>query len=244
MASTWREKLKTGPFQRFYLIARNTKRRLRGEPLAGTIPLTQRPLPVADLLALAELIPDHARLYYSLGLDYLENEDSTSDQKALACLRCAEALGFEATERIMLYKALLMARRGRSEEALGLIQSLDLREMTEEEQKLLSKIARNQIQQRACPETATSSVWETACRQVEGSAESAESLLVIGDSEGVSAHWLPQARYLLIAPEVTGLSVATASSLGLQFEAGIAAEEWQQAARQAGLLCKKWLTIG
>src|SRR5579872_589711 len=143
--NTWRERLKSGSLSKLYAYARRAKRRLRGEPLGGTVQTEFPPLGLADLRAAAPMVPDHARLYYSLGRAYLEGDAEVDLRRALACLRSAEAFDFESPERSALYRALIAARRGDPEQARSLVRALVPYELTETENALRERLLRGEV---------------------------------------------------------------------------------------------------
>lgn len=139
MNANWREKLKSGALQSIYVQARKIKRKVRGEPLAGTVPVTKPPLSSDELRAQAALWPNEPRLYFSLALNYLEVGGDPALMQALECLEKAEALGFPSPERITLYKAVCAQRRGQKEAGQAVL-SLPDYEWTADEKKLRDEL--------------------------------------------------------------------------------------------------------
>lgn len=86
---------------------------------------TPRPAGLKSLGASMRNAPDPARLVFSMALAYLDSDTPDGAECALACLRDAEALGFEGGERVLLYRAIIAARRGDESEATNLRQHLD-----------------------------------------------------------------------------------------------------------------------
>lgn len=138
--SAWREKLKSGALQSVYVHARRVKRRLRGEPLAGTVAIAKSPLSSEELRAQIALWPDEPRLYFSLALNCLEVGYEPALALALECLERADALGFPSPERIALYKAVCAYRLGQANAELTVL-SLPDYEWTAGEKKLRDELA-------------------------------------------------------------------------------------------------------
>ena len=139
MNASWREKLKSGALQSVYICARRMKRRLRGEPLAGTVPVAKTPLSSEELRAQMALFPDEPRLYFSLALNGLEEGSEAALAQAIAFLEQAEVLGFPSPERIALYKAVCERRRGQTGAEQAVL-SLPDYEWTPDEKKLRDQL--------------------------------------------------------------------------------------------------------
>jgi hypothetical protein len=259
MTNTWREKLKSGPLSGLYLLARNTKRRLRQEPLAGTLALPQTSLSAEELRALAPTMPDQARLYYSLGLAYLLPHasltvddigdpliaitpvEASAHRKALACLRCAEALDFESAERVALYKAWIYLRLGNAAKAQRMIEALDKREFTEAEARLLSRVNSPPPLPLRDAEPEQPAEWLVARQIVQESGGA--SVVVIGDSMAFSAEWLPDSRYMLADAAVTGVSAEVVARLGWQFSIAVGSNSDRIRAEESELQFDQWIIL-
>ena len=86
--------------------------------------------------------PDPARLVYSMALAYLDSDAPDGAANALACLRSAEALGFEGDERILLYRAITAVRHGDDSQAKSLRRHLDPGSLSAAEWDLLDAAIR------------------------------------------------------------------------------------------------------
>lgn len=232
-----REQMKSGPMQGLYAFGRKIKRRLRNEPLSGYAPMHFEPISGGELRALIPALPEYGRFYYALALDILVTEQSSELRKALACLRCAKTLEFESEERLALYTAQIAAMRGDAPTAYRLVSALAPWELTEEESALRSRILDGQMAPAVLD--APLAAWQSLSRLVNESG--ADSLFVAGDPDAISADWLPDAEYLLSDPQVTGLTVAAAATLGRAFTLGVGSVEAQQRAREVGMRCTRWL---
>ena len=236
-----RETLKSGPLGEAYSHARRLKRRVFDKPAPETG--LQRALPIEVLIAEITALPDEPRLYFSLALRYLDADApgalslsySNSYSRALACLRCADALAHPSPERIALYKALTATRRGLPN---ALIDDLPPYELTPEENLLREEILAGPS---AVPAPAKSGDWQALTARV--AQTGAASLLVVGDEEAVSADWLPAARYLLAAPTTTGLAPSSVARLGLEWQLGVGSEGNRERLRAAGVVCADWLVV-
>jgi hypothetical protein len=109
--------------------------------LAPALP-TLRPSGPKSLDESMRNAPDPARLVYSMALAYLDSDAPDGAANALACLRSAEALGFEGDERILLYRAIIAARHGDETEAKSLRRNLDPRRLSAAEWGLLDAATR------------------------------------------------------------------------------------------------------
>jgi hypothetical protein len=203
----WQDHIKYGPLSELYIWLRWAKRRLRREPIVDPLAFQPTPMSTEELIALASLVPDYGRRLYGLGLSYLWSESATDVRRALACLRSAEALGFEAPERTILYRGVALARLGDRERALHGIASILTEEFTAGEMRLRTQIAAGEID--IVPDTGTTvnSAWRNCERQLT-ELKNIESLLVLGDREAVTAVCLLEAGYLQCAPDMNGLSLA------------------------------------
>jgi len=228
-ADALRDALKSGPMAALYARLRHAKRRLRREPVAGPLLPENTPLGVEELRRLVPLLPDHARLLYSLGLRYLEHDGPDDMPKALACFRSAQTLGFESPERVALYQALIAAKSGRLEEAQRLILPLVPHELTIEENTLRKDIQQGRVEPLALEPT-------PADQEV----TSAKSVLVIGDAAALTAGWFADAHYLLADPGVTGLPLEALPRLGLAFDVALGPREMREPALLAGVIFSQW----
>ena len=232
-----RETLKSGPLGEAYSHARRLKRRVFDKPVPETG--IQLALPTAALIAEIPALPDEPRLYFSLALRYLDADApdalALSHSRALACLRCADALAHPSPERIALYKALIATRRGLPN-ANALINALPPYELTPEENLLRKEILAEPSNP---PAPAKSGHWQALTARV--AQTGAASLLVVGDEEAISADWLPDARYLLAAPATTGLAPDSVARLGLEWQLGVGSEAERERLRAVGVVCAQWL---
>lgn len=243
MPDPLREMLKAGPFNSVYKIIRNVKRTVSGEPIDGTVSETYPPLSIEQLLALAVEMPDHARLYFSLALGYIDRATFIDDRKGLACLRNASALNFESQERILLYSALIMARAGNQPVARNKIESIPDYEFIPEEQELKSSILHNQVSAHESESIDAKGGWDLSKFEEVLENSKSSSILIVGDNNAVTANCLPEARYFLASPGVTGIYVTGIARLGIQFELACGSKEDIEAVKNTGLLCNRWLTI-
>lgn len=228
-ADALRDVLKSGPMAGVYARLRQAKRRLRHEPVAGPLLPQNTPLDAEELRRLVPLLPDHARLLYSLGLQYLKHDRPEDMPKALACLRSAGTLGFESPERVALYKAFIAAKSGHSEEARRLILPLVPRELTAEENALREEVRQGRVEPLV-----------TAPAPVDQEAASARSVLVLGDAAALTAGWFAEANYLLADPGVTGLPLQAVAGLGIAFDVALGPPEMRGPALSAGITFSQW----
>ena len=230
-ADVLRDVLKSGPMAEIYARLRHVKRRLRNEPVAGPLVPADTLLGAEELRRLVPQLPDHARLLYSLGLQYLKQDQPEDMPKALTCLRSAETLGFESPDRIALHKALIAARCGRPEEAQRYLLPLVAYELTADENALREQVEQNRVEPLVTVPSAAS--WEKA-------SDGVQSVLVIGDTAACTAGWFADARYLLADPDVTGLSLQAVVGLGLKFEAALGPAGMRGPAVSAGIKFSQW----
>jgi hypothetical protein len=109
--------------------------------LAPMLP-TLRPAGLKTLGDNMRNAPDPARLMYSMALAHLDSDSPHGAANALACLRAAEALGFEGRERILLYRAIIAARRGGEMDAHNVQRQLDTDDLSAAEWGLLDAATR------------------------------------------------------------------------------------------------------
>lgn len=251
--------MKYGPFTALYTHIRRIKRRLRQQPYQHIERFSPEPLPAADLREHIARYPDNARLYYSLALAYLEpiisrlraagEADSGegrlgspgAERLALACLRSAETLKMEASERIQLYRALVESRLGDAERAQRLAESLDPAELTPSESGLRETILRGSLHGMTSQTLDAALRWKQAGERIQNI--NPASILVIGDELAITATWAKEADYLLAAPNVTGLSLKCVASFRRQFSVCVGAPADHERARILGILCEEWVTI-
>lgn len=226
-----RDVLKSGPAAEAYAWLRHVKRRLRNEPVAGPLVPTDTLLGAEELRRLVPQLPDHARLLYSLGLQYLKQDQPEDMPKALACLRSSETLGFESPDRVALFKAVIAAKCGRAEEAQRHLFSLVTYELTADENALREQVLQNRVERLVTVPAVVSR------EEVE---DGVKSVLMIGDTAARTAGWFADARYLLAEPDVTGLSLQAAAGLGLEFEAVVGPAGMRGSAEAAGILFSRW----
>ena len=240
ISTSWRERMKSGPLCDLYALLRMGKRRLFGAPLAGYVPQTHRTLTVNELLQLAPQMPDHGRVYYSLGLAYLARGLPGDALKAAACLRSADTLGFESPERVALHLAWLASRLGAASEAAGLLVRIEQGELTPNEQSLLEQILEKQAAGDA--PLPTHGTWQGVREAVE-SAGPVTSLLALGDDEAVSATWWPDARYLSATPVVTGLTPESVGRMCVAFDVAVGPVGALACAKLARVRCARWHVV-
>ena len=236
-----RGKLKSGPLNQVYGYARWAKRRLTGERVETTGVHDPVPLPLDRLRALADTMPAHGRRYFSLASGYLETGAAADLPRALACLRCAQALNFESPERLVLYSALVLAKYGEQAPAAALIEAYAPEEFTPAENALRSQIQEGKVallweSQEDDPR------WEAGREALQQQGE-VDSLLVVGDEQARSARWFPHARYFLAAGGVNGITPERVAQCGLRFAWGIGPAEQVASLQDAGATCDNWLTI-
>jgi hypothetical protein len=206
------------------------------------------PLSVDELLALAPALAGHGRYCYSLALAYLDglaapgSEPAGSElvryRKALACLRCAEALQFEAEERIAVHKAWIYARFGDPERAQLLVKDIQTWEL-DGEKDILERIAARDVPPVDIPPAEHDPSWEAIRSCIAGT--SAASLLVLCDPYALTSGWKPNARYFLADASVTGHDL---TALGVvEFDLAIGSHDDQRRAQSAGLKCAEWVVI-
>ena len=230
-ADVLRDVLKSGPMAEIYARLRHVKRRLRNEPVAGPLVPADTLLGAEELRRLVPQLPDHARLLYSLGLQYLKQDQPEDMPKALTCLRSAETLGFESPDRIALHKALIAARCGRPEEAQRYLLPLVAYELTADENALREQVEQNRVEPLVILPSAAS--WEKA-------SDGVQSVLVIGDTAARTAGWFADACYLLADPDVTGLPLQAVAGLGLEFETALGPAGARGLAEASGIIFSRW----
>lgn len=233
-----RENLKSGRLGGVYAFVRGGKRRLLRQPLAGALPVTFPPMSVEELFRCLPRMRDHSRFQYSLGLAYRDRGLPGDELKAAACLRSAEALGFESPERVAIRRADLENRRGAVREVARLIAGIEPAELTPNERSLLERMQTG-LSPRAHRLSADDGPGERGIILSERTGV-VSSLLVVGDADAATATWWPEARYLCATPEVTGLAPDLAVSMGLTFEMVVGPYKALEAARQAGVRCIRW----
>ena len=232
-ADALRAILKSGPMAEVYARLRYAKRRLRHEPIAGALLSEHTPLGVEELRRMVPLLPGHARLFFSLGLQYMESDRPEDLPRALACLRSAQTLGFESPDRVALYKALIAAKSGHREEAQRQIESLVPYELTSEENGLREEIAQDRITPHAAQVFPEPPVL----------VGEADTLLVIGDPAALTSNWFPYARYLLADEGVTGLPLPSVAALALRFDVIAGPPGMRGVAHEAGLTAARWVDL-
>ena len=244
-----RQTLKSGPLRSVYQWARTAKRKLRGETLIGHVPYNITRFSPEDFRAMIAEDPVHARLYYSLGLTYLESEQDEDIPKALAAFRSAETLSFESRLRTALYQGKALLLLGQTNEARCRVMSILPEALTDEENRLRARILSGELSPANSP--ALSPVWQDvaarlACPEIGGGASLPESamdaagLLICGDPTAASALLCPNARYLLAAPEVTGLTPEQAVKLNLKFAAAVGPDKFEPLVKDG---CRRFLAL-
>ncbi len=140
MHTKLREKLKVGFFSGLYRSLRGVKRKFRGEPQTGILPIELNPLTYDELKPHFQLNPTSARIAFSIALQMLRKSGTAQSIGAWRFLILANKLGFESPERIALYTAQLLSSSGRHEAALSLVKPFESFEFTETENALLQKV--------------------------------------------------------------------------------------------------------
>lgn len=239
--------------QAVYLKARYLKRSLHNTALTAEEAPSLPCVSAQTLRSHATTLGTYARFHYTLALKYLFGEalnqhtpmpaDAPSNlYRALACLRCAEALGFEAPERAVLYRALILAKWGQIEAARSLVQPLTPYEMTPEEQKWQQQILAGSIVPEPVAAPIETADWEAAIQDWKNLSEP-QSVLLIGEAAALSARHRPDDRYFLAASEINGFSAADVARLPMTFTLGIASVREAHNAQQAGVQCDRWILL-
>jgi len=244
-----RQSLKAGPFSEIYAVLRALKRKLRGEPLVGALPVKMTPLSVEPLHALSTQMSGHARLHFSLALAYLDIDTPAGDRRAKACLRNAEFLDFESEERLRLYHAVIAARKGRSDEAADLASAISPYDLTKSEAELRERLVSGEMAANYPMVVETETVvdcWQELPNRARGYS-GVNSVLVCGDENAVSSEWAPHAKYLLVSKQVNGIAAtglrAILEKRDGHFDLGIGSSSSMDALKVAGAKCEDWITI-
>ena len=140
MYTKLREKLKAGSFSGLYRSLRGVKRKLRGEPLSGVLPIELDPLTHEELKPHFKDNPTSARIAFSIALQLMRNPDLSQRQGSWSFFVLAFKLGFESPERIALYLAQLLSTTGHQEDTVSLLKSFESFEFTEAENALMLKV--------------------------------------------------------------------------------------------------------
>jgi hypothetical protein len=187
------------------------------------------PADVETLKSLVTSCPDTARILFSMALRYIDEGDPISDARALACLRTAEFLQFEACERITLWRAVLAARSGAVEEAATLGKSLQPHEISDGE--------------RARLESALASSGQAAgpVNQQPATSKTPETVLVLDDHDAKSARWFPASRYLWVSTAGNRLSLSWAAGVQTSFDAVCGPLQLRKEAEAAGIRYAEWI---
>lgn len=185
----------------------------------------------ASLKREASSSADPARVLFSLALHYLEAPGGQGDAQALACLRSAAWLGFAAHERLVLYRAIIGARRGDAPGAQALAHSLQPCDLTAQERQLLDAALSLDLPPQ--PPLAPEPSWDSLPAQ----------LLVLGDPQARSAGWLPHQAGLFVDPELNGLSLAWCVGLDCAFDTVIGSAQTRERAQRAGLRFRSWQVV-
>jgi len=242
----FRRSLKAGPLSTAYAAMRTLKRRLKGEPLVGTVRVVETVLDLEALLSIADVMADHSRFHFSLALAHLDSRTDTGVRRARACLRAAELLDFESNERLILYNAIAAMRLGRHQEAARFASSINSYDLTAEENALLQQaLSSNEPAFSNQNEAEDNSLSEirTVLEQLAG----VNSLLVCRDETAVTCDWIPNAKYLLVSEQINGLMPgglgAFAAGAGMQFDVGVGLDTDRVACFSSGVTCGTWITI-
>ena len=190
---------------------------------------TLAPADVAALKSLIASCADSGRTLFSMALSYMDQDDAVSDAKALACLRSAEFVEFESSERIMLWRAVLAARSGAVEEAAALAHRLGPEDLSAGEQTRLESALASPGQRRL-------PVQEQP--QLE---KTPQSVLVLNDHDAKSAGWFSSSRYLWVSSEGNGLTLSWASGLQTSFEVICGPLQLKEEAEAAGVRYTHWV---
>lgn len=244
-------KVKGNPLQAVANYVSWAKRKVQHDEGETAVLHGEQPLSTEQLVALCPTLPDHARLHFSLALSYLmpdklhsEAENQLFTRRALACLRCAEALECEEVERITLYRGLIEARNGHKEEARETVSLLVSQELTTFEQALYFQLMNEQVEANTGTNDPLDEAWLKVKTQLEAQPGMVRSLLVLGDWQAITADWLPSARcYFAAANPMNGLAPGMVTRLNLTFDLGIASANDQRIAQMAGVQCARWLTV-
>ena len=188
MVSNARTYLKSGPLSGLYLRLRNAKRRLLRQSTTGVLPVAARHAGPAELKAMLDGTPHPGRVLYSLGVRYLE---AGEPHRAVACLRTADAVGFEGTERLRLHLARALAEAGQGSWARELARSLVGEPLMDSETRLLETLLRDT--ETASPRTK----WRDGADVV--------APVVLESDDARTALLTPDAPFILLSAEVTGL---------------------------------------
>lgn len=186
----------------------------------------------ADVEALKSLIApgaDIGRILFSMALSYMDREDAVADARALACLRSAEFLEFESSERIMLWRAVLAARNGAVEEAAALASQLGPEDLSSGERTRLESALANPGQRRL-PGHEQPLIEKTP-----------QSVLVLNDHDAKSAGWFSSSRYLWVSSEGNSLTLSWASGLQSSFEVICGPLQLKKEAEAAGVRYTQWI---
>lgn len=238
----WQDQLKLGPLSQLYMWLRWAKRKWTREPIVEPLASETVPLSTDELIALASIMPDYSRRLYGLGLSYFESSSARDLRRAICCLRSADSLGFEAPERTALYRGTAFALLGDYCSARRETAALALEEMTAKEADLRDRIAAEELHREIVSDAPQSAAWQL-CEQQIGELPAVDTLLVLGDSDGFTASWRPEARYMQCAPDVNGLSPACLRGMR-QFDTACGALEDLAAARAAGIAWQTQIVVG
>ena len=140
MHTKLREKLKVGLFSGLYQSLRGVKRKFRGEPHTGVLPIELNPLTHDELKPHFHANPTSARIAFSIALQLLRRSEPAERFASWNFLFVALKLDFESPERIAVYAAQLLSSFGHHEEALSLVKPFESFEFTETENALLHKV--------------------------------------------------------------------------------------------------------
>lgn len=228
-----RDRFKSGALSGVYGVLRRAKRTMRGEPLAGDLPVQPSLITLPELQQMAARKPRAARVYYSQAHAWLEQGAMHSAARALACLRCALYFGFESPERVALLSAVCAARSGLGGRARELCAALDVHDLTSEEVALREGLLG--------ATDSPSRTEPTSVLQARVEELSPRSLLVVEDDAAETASWAAQAQYLLVSPVVNGLSLGDLRGLSLRFDVGVGSLAARMLAEQTGIVCEHWV---
>lgn len=186
------------------------------------------PVRPAGTERLKTLVPgrgDLARLMYSMALAYLDRDEQAFDSRSLACLRTADFLGFEGSERVSLYRMVVAARRGDHHEVTRLRESVEPADLTAAELALLDTPPR-------------------PLSVVQGDPDRRGGVVaLLGDAAAARSHWYADGRMVWVSSGDNGLSPRWLAALGIVFDAAIGDAASLAEARAAGVRSQAWLEV-
>ena len=140
-----KEKLKSGSLSALYLSLRQIKRKFRGEPLTGVVPVKLEPLGLDELKPYLANDLNSGRIHFSAGMQRLKSEESEQAKEAWKAFILANQSGFESYERVALYCALLLAKAGMQHQAVTILSRFGQNEFTKTEFQLVTQIFAGEV---------------------------------------------------------------------------------------------------